>query len=185
MLAHALLDRLVDQYLPAVEELDGTLDALEERALSEPRQDFLPDILLLKRNVQRLRRTTLPQRDVINRIVRGEFPHVVRDESLPYYRDIYDHVVRVEQLVESVRDIADGVLRSYLSAVNNRMNEVMKTFAVITGVFLPLTLIASIYGMNFENMPELEWEYGYFLVLGIMASVGIALAVFFRLRRWW
>jgi magnesium transporter len=185
MMAHALLDRLVDEYLPAVEELDKTLDDLEESALSQPQSDFLSQILLLKRNVQGLRRTIIPQRDVINRIVRGEFPHVIREESLVYFRDIYDHVVRVEQLVESVRDLADGVLSTYLSSVNNRMNEVMKTFAVITGVFLPLTLIASIYGMNFENMPELEWEYGYFIILAVMASVGIGLAVFFRLRKWW
>ena len=183
-LAHALLDALVDDYQPAVDELDETLERLEELVLAQPSSAFLQQILLLKRNVQRLRRTIIPQRDVVNRIARGEFPQVVRPESYLYFRDIYDHVVRVEQLVESVRDLADGVLNSYLSAVNNRMNEVMKTLSVIAGIFLPLTLIASIYGMNFENMPELGWQWGYFGILGAMAALALGLVVFFRLRKW-
>jgi magnesium transporter len=183
-LAHALLDGLVDDYQPAVELIDETLERLEELVLGEPRTAFLQEILLLKRNVQRLRRTIIPQRDVINRIARGEFPRAVREESHVYYRDIYDHVLRVEQLVESVRDLADGVLSTYLSAVNNRMNEVMKTLSVVAGIFLPLTLIASIYGMNFENMPELGWEWGYFAILGAMAVTGTMLVLLFKLRRW-
>ena len=101
-----------------------------------------------------------------------------------YFRDIYDHVVRVEELVESVRDLADGVLNSYLSAINNRMNEVMKTLSVVASILLPLTFIASIYGMNFQHMPELGWRYGYFLALGAMLAVALGLAMFFRLRRW-
>ncbi len=183
-LAHALLDELVDDYQPAVDELDETLERLEELVLARPQTAFLEQILLLKRNVQRLRRTIIPQRDVINRIARGEFPQVVRPESYIYFRDIYDHVLRVEQLVESVRDLADGVLNTYLSAVNNRMNEVMKTLSVVAGIFLPLTLIASIYGMNFDNMPELGWQWGYFGILGAMGALGLSLVLFFRLRRW-
>jgi len=183
-LAHALLDALVDGYQPAVEELDETLERLEELVLAQPRSTFLEEILLLKRNVQRLRRTLIPQRDVVNRIARGEFPQVVRPESHIYFRDVYDHVVRVEELVESVRDLADGVLHTYLSAVNNRMNEVMKTFSVVAAIFLPLTLIASIYGMNFENMPELGWQWGYFGILGAMAAIALGLVIFFRVRRW-
>jgi magnesium transporter len=101
-----------------------------------------------------------------------------------YYRDIYDHVLRVEQLVESVRDLADGVLNTYLSAQNNRMNEVMKTLSVVASILLPLTFVASIYGMNFHNMPELDWRYGYFGALGFMAAIALGLIVFFRFRRW-
>jgi magnesium transporter len=183
-LAHALLDALVDDYQPAVEALDETLSRVEERVLEQPRPALLQDVLLLKRNVQRLRRTIIPQRDVVNRIARGEFPRVVRPESYMYYRDIYDHVVRVEQLVESVRDLGDGVLNTYLSSVNNRMNEVMKTLSVVASVLLPLTFIASIYGMNFDNMPELGWQWGYFAILGVMAAVALGLVVFFRFRRW-
>ncbi len=183
-LAHALLDALVDDYQPAVEQLDETLTSVEERVLEQPQPAVLQEVLLLKRNVQRLRRTIIPQRDVVNRIARGEFPRVVRPESYIYYRDIYDHVVRVEQLTESVRDLADGVLNTYLSAVNNRMNEVMKTLSVVATVLLPLTFIASLYGMNFDNMPELGWQWGYFAILGAMAAIALGLVVFFRLRRW-
>jgi len=182
--AHALLDALVDDYQPAVDELDETLERVEELALAKTQPGILEQILLLKRNVQRLRRTIIPQRDVVNRLARGEFPHVVRPEANIYFRDIYDHVVRVEQLVESVRDLADGVLNTYLSALNNRMNEVMKTLSVIASILLPLTFIASIYGMNFENMPELGWEWGYFGILGAMAAIALGLVFFFRLRRW-
>lgn len=183
-LAHALLDRLVDDYQPAVEALDDVLSTVEELVLDRPEQKLLHELLVLKRNIQRLRRTIIPQRDVVNRFARGEFPQVVRPETYMYYRDIYDHIVRVEQLVESVRDLADGVLSTYLSSVNNRMNDVMKTLSVVATIILPLTFIASIYGMNFENMPELEWKYGYFMVLAAMFGVAVCLVVFFRLRRW-
>jgi magnesium transporter len=183
-LAHALLDMLVDDYQPAVEQLDGALELIEERVLGRPEGDILHDILVLKRDVQRLRRTIIPQRDVVNRVARGEYPAIVRPETHIYFRDIYDHVVRVEQLTESLRELADGSLNTYLSAQNNRMNEVMKTLSVVASVILPLTFIASIYGMNFENMPELEWEYGYFMILAVMAVLGVGLVVFFKLRRW-
>jgi len=183
-LAHALLDQLVDDYQPLVEVLDEALEHVEEQVLAEPHVSFLEEILLLKRNVQRLRRALIPQRDMVNRIARGEFPKVVRPETYMYFRNIYDHVVRVEELVESVRDLADGVLNSYLSAINNRMNEVMKTLSVVASILLPLTFIASIYGMNFQHMPELTWRYGYFLALGAMLAVALGLAMFFRIRRW-
>ena len=183
-LAHALLDALVDAYQPAVDQLDDTLTGVEERVLARPEQSLLQEILLLKHNVQRLRRVILPQRDVVNRISRGEFPNVVRAEMNIYFRDIYDHVVRVAELMESVRDLADGVLNTYLSSVNNRMNEVMKTLSVVATILLPLTFVASIYGMNFEHMPELRWHYGYAFALGIMAAVAAGMVFFFRLRRW-
>jgi magnesium transporter len=183
-LAHALLDALVDAYQPAVDQLDDMLTRVEERVLARPDQSLLQEVLLLKHNVQRLRRTILPQRDVVNRISRGEFPSVIRSEMNIYFRDIYDHVVRVQELMESVRDLADGVLNTYLSSVNNRMNEVMKTLSVVATILLPLTFIASIYGMNFEHMPELTWHFGYFIVLGAMAAVAAGMVAFFRLRRW-
>jgi magnesium transporter len=183
-LAHSLLDGLVDAYQPAVDELDDMLSSVEERVVTKPEQALLQEILLLKHNVQRLRRTIIPQRDVVNRISRGEFPNVVRGEMNIYFRDIYDHVVRVQELMESVRDLADGVLNTYLSAVNNRMNEVMKTLSVVATVLLPLTFVASIYGMNFEHMPELTWYWGYFLSLGAMALIAAGMIAFFRIRRW-
>ena len=183
-LAHELLDGLVDDYQPAVEQLDETLSQVEAIVLVRPEPELLQDILTLKRNVQRLRRMVIPQRDMVNRIARGEFPNIIRPETHVYFRDVYDHISRVEQLVESVRDLADGVLNTYLSALNNRMNEVMKTLSVVASIILPLTLIASIYGMNFHNMPELDWDWAYFAVLGVMALIAAGLVAFFRLRRW-
>jgi magnesium transporter len=183
-LAHSLLDAVVDGFLPEVEALDDILSRLEEEALSRPEAALLQQVLTLKRNLQRLRRTLVPQRDMVNRIARGEFPRIVKPESFMYFRDVYDHIVRVEELAESLRDLSDGIVNIYLGAMNNRMNEVMKTLSVVAAIFLPLTLIASIYGMNFENMPELEWEWGYFWILGTMAAIGLGLVAFFRSRRW-
>jgi magnesium transporter len=183
-LVHALLDGLVDQFQPVVEEMDQVVDALEEAVLANPQQRVLQEILVLKRNAQRLRRTLLPQRDVVNRFARGEFPRLVREETHMYFRDIYDHVVRVEEMVEGLRDMSESVLDTYLSAINNRMNEVMKVLSIVAVVFLPLTLIAGIYGTNFENLPELGWQWGYFGMLGAMAIIALGLIAFFRWRRW-
>jgi magnesium transporter len=183
-LVHALLDGLVDQFQPVVEEMDQVVDALEEAVLANPQQRVLQDVLLLKRNALRLRRALLPQRDVMNRFARGEFPRLVQEETHIYFRDIYDHVVRVEEMVEGLRDLAESVLNTYLSSINNRMNEVMKVLSIVATVILPLTLIAGIYGTNFENLPELGWQWGYFGMLGAMAVITIGLIAFFRWRRW-
>jgi magnesium transporter len=183
-LAHALLDALVDQFQPLVEEMDQVVAGLEEEVLANPQQRVLQEVLLLKRNAQRLRRTLLPQRDVVNRFARNEFPRLVREEMHIYFRDIYDHVVRVEEMVDSLRDLADNVLNIYLSAVNNRMNEVMKVLSIVAAIFLPLTLISGIYGTNFENVPELGWQWGYFGMLSTMALIALGLVAFFRWRKW-
>jgi magnesium transporter len=183
-LIHALLDALVDQFQPVVEEMDQVVDGLEEAVLANPQQRVLQDVLLLKRNALRLRRALLPQRDVVNRFARGEFPRLVGEETHIYFRDIYDHVVRVEEMVESLRDLAESVLNTYLSAINNRMNEVMKVLSIVATIILPLTLIAGIYGTNFENLPELGWQWGYFGMLGAMAIIALGLMAFFRWRKW-
>ena len=183
-LVHALLDALVDQFQPVVEEMDQVVDALEEAVLANPQQRVLQEILLLKRNALRLRRALLPERDVVNRFARGEFPRLVGEETHMYFRDIYDHVVRVEEMVEGLRDLAESVLNTYLSAINNRMNEVMKVLSIVATIILPLTLIAGIYGTNFENLPELGWQWGYFGMLGAMVIIALGLIAFFRWRRW-
>jgi len=183
-LTHALLDGLVDQFQPVVAEMDQAVDALEEAVLTNPQQRLLHDMLLLKRNSQRLRRTLLPQRDAVNRFARGEFPRLVSEETHMYFRDIYDHVVRVEDMVESLRDLTESVLGTYLSAINNRMNEVMKVLSIAATIILPLTLISGIYGTNFENLPELGWQWGYFGMLAAMAVITLGLIAFFRWRRW-
>ena len=183
-LAHALFDLVVDGFHPVVEALDDEVAAAEERVIATPERDLLEEILRLKRNAQRLRRSILPQRDVATRFARGEYPQLIRQEALLYFRDIYDHTVRVEEMIDSVRDLADSALNTYLSSVNNRINEVMKTLAIVTVVFSPLTLIAGIYGTNFENVPEFTWTYGYPAMLIVMLLLALSLIAWFRYRRW-
>lgn len=184
-LTHTILDSLVDLILPVVEAMDEHLDELEVKILDRPDKDLLPQVILLKRNTLRLRRAILPQRDMVNRLSRGEYPLIGR-EALIFYRDIYDHIVRVEEMLEGLRDLADGALNSYLSSVNNRMNEIMKALSVVTVVFLPLTLIASIYGTNLDftpfGLPGLEG--GFIWMLTAMLVLAVALVAHFRHRNW-
>ncbi|HEY7802356.1 MAG TPA: CorA family divalent cation transporter [Dehalococcoidia bacterium] len=147
------------------------------------RREALQDVLRLKRTAQQLKRSILPQRDLVNRFARGEYP-LIHDESLMYFRDIYDHTVRIDEMIETLRDLADSALNTYLSSVNNRTNDVMKTLAVVTVIFLPLTLIAGIYGTNFNNVPEYGWGFGYFAMLGIMLVIALGLVGWFRWRGW-
>lgn len=185
MLAQAILDSLVDRLLPTVEEIDEELDQMEERVLESPDRKVLPQVLLMRRHTMRLRRSILPQRDVVNRLSRGEFPALIRPQSLIFYRDIYDHAVRIEEILDSIRDVADSVLNSYLSAVNNRMNDVMKTLSVVTTIFLPLTLIASIFGTNLDySSLGITITHGFVWMLVSMAVLAGGLILFFRHRGW-
>ncbi len=185
-LLHSLLDALVDEYLPIVDAVDDTLDSLEEAVLRKASTRHLQHILLVKRNALRLRRATTPQRDIMNRLSRGEFPKLISTETSVYYRDVFDHLVRIEYLVEAVRDLADGALNTYLSVVSNRLNEVMKVLTAGATIFLPLTLISGIYGMNFADnqFPGFEETWGFAAVVGFMIAVAVALLAYFRYRRW-
>lgn len=184
-LTHTILDVMVDQILPAAEEMDEKLDDLERDILDSPDKKLLLEVLLLKRNTLRLRRSILPQRDLVNRLSRGEFPKLIRPEALIFYRDVYDHVVRIESLLEGLRDLADSALNSYLSSVNNRMNEVMKALSVVAVIFLPLTLVASIYGTNLDLAPfGLEFRYGFELMIGSMLTLAGVMVAYFRRRGW-
>jgi magnesium transporter len=182
-LTHDLIDALVDNIMPTIEEMDGKNDQLEAEALHEPRRETLMSIMQLKRSILALTRVMLPQREIVNRLSRGEYTLISEGARL-YYRNIYDHLVRIEMLTLGLRDMTESVLNTYLSSVSNRMNEVMKVLTLIATIFIPLTFIAGIYGMNFTNMPELEWRYGYYVILGVMALVGISLAVYFRKKKW-
>jgi magnesium transporter len=184
-LAHALFDEVVDEFHPVVEALEDQVDAIQEIVLDQPQQTVLQEVLQLKRNAQRLKRTILPQRDVANRFARGEYAEFVPAESIMYFRDIYDHTVRVEEMIDTVRDLSENALSTYLSSVNNRINEVMKTLAIVTVVFLPLTLLASVYGTNFETtFPDYGWASGFYLMIVSFAIISVGLLFWFRLRRW-
>ncbi|HEV8574818.1 MAG TPA: magnesium/cobalt transporter CorA [Dehalococcoidia bacterium] len=184
---HGLLDSLVDEYLPIVDTIDDDIDSLEGIILRKPDTALLQHILTAKRNALRLRRATIPQRDIMNRLSRNEFPQLIRPEMSMYYRDVYDHLVRIEYLVEALRDIADGVLNTYLSVTSNRLNEVMKVLTAVGAIFLPGALIAGIYGTNFpENAvwPSYNSEWGFWVVVALIIGVTLGLLAFLRYRNW-
>lgn len=169
--------------MPAIEEMDDKSDQLETEALHEPRRETLMSIMQLKRSILALTRVILPQREIMNGLSLGEYT-LISERAQVYYRNIYDHLVQIEMLTLGLRDLAEGVLSAHLSSVSNRMNEVMKILTLIATIFIPLTFITGIYGMNFATMPELAWRYGYFVVLTVMAAIGVSLVVYFRKRKW-
>ncbi|MFW6103286.1 MAG: magnesium/cobalt transporter CorA [Chloroflexota bacterium] len=182
-LAYSLVDALVDNVLPSIDLLTDISGQVEEEALGLPRQATLEVILRIKRSVRRIHRTMVPQRELLNRLSRGEYA-VVNEKSLFYFRDIYDHLVLIDDLTMSIRDGMDNALSTYLSSVGNRQNETMKVLAMVGAIFLPLTLLAGIYGMNFDYMPELTWRYAYFVVLGVMVSAILGALFVFWHRGW-
>jgi magnesium transporter len=184
-LAHTIFDLIVDDFHPVVELLDERVDTAQEAVLEHPEQQVLQEVLALKRMGLRLKRTILPQRDVANRFARGEYGRLVPPAALFYFRDIYDHTVRLEEMIDNVRDLSDSALNTYLSSVNNRTNEVMKTLAIVAVVFLPLTLVASVYGTNFEDtFPSYGWRPGFYGMWATFVVVVVALVAWFRWRRW-
>jgi magnesium transporter len=181
--AHAILDHLVDSYLPVVDGWDEEVDAVESAVVENPTPEVVQKIFHLKRALQRLRRSALHQREVLRRLSRGEFD-LVTEPALPFYRDVYDHFLRVTDLADSYRDLLSGALDAYLSVVSNRMNEVMKALTLVATVLLPMTFIAGVYGMNFDHMPELHWKYGYAFAWAIMLSIGGGMIFWFKTRKW-
>jgi magnesium transporter len=181
--AHAVIDALVNNIIPAVDQLGERADDIEDILFRSPHPSTLEAILHLKRSSLRLRRAMVPQREVLNRLSRGEFSRI-GDEAAIYYRDIYDAVARLESYIDNLRDRTDTILSTYMSVVANQQNETMKTLSLVAAVFLPLGLLAGIYGMNFEYMPELGFRYGYFVVLGTMITVALSVFWWFWARYW-
>ncbi|HEU4615248.1 MAG TPA: magnesium/cobalt transporter CorA [Kofleriaceae bacterium] len=186
-LAHAILDNAVDRYLPIVDQLNEDIERLELEALRRagtPKgAPVLRRILRLRRMLQDLRRMSIHQREILLRLSRGEFDEIPRD-VVPFFRDVFDHFVRINDELDAFRDLLTSALEAYLSVQNNRMSEVMKTLTLISTVMLPLTFIAGIYGMNFRHMPELDWVGGYPFALGLMATVAIGILLYFRHKGW-
>jgi magnesium transporter len=184
-LLHQIMDQVVDYYSPVLDDFDDRIDKLEDDifTLRRPNNQILSEIMDLKRSVLRLRRISGKQMDILHRMSRGEFV-LIPEEMRPFYRDVYDHLVRVVDLAENYRDLISGSLEAYLSVVSNRLNEIMKVLTIFSAVMLPLTFIAGVYGMNFDNMPELHSRYGYYGVWIIMAAVAVAMLMFFWRRGW-
>jgi len=183
MFAHDIIDALVDNIMPTIDELDEKFSNIECEVVEHPRKETLSSILQLKRSILALNRVMSPQRGIVNNLARGDYSLIGKKAQI-YYSNIYDHLVRIETLTQGLRDLADSALATYLSSVSNRMNEVMKVLTIFASIFIPLTFIAGIYGMNFANMPELHWQYGYFIVWGIIILVGASLVFFFKRRKW-
>ena len=182
-LAYALIDALVDNVMPTIDSMSDIAEGIEEEVIHSPQRSTLEAILKLKRSTLRLHRVMAPQRETLNRLSRGEFP-IISEKAQIFYRDIYDHVVRLEDLNQTLRDRADNALATQLSSVANRQNETMKVLSIVAAIFLPLALVAGIYGMNFENMPELSWQWGYFAVLGFIGAVVVIAMMWFGARKW-
>ena len=182
-LAYALMDAIVDNYFTALEDIGDQIDEVEEEVVEAPTVKTLRTVHTLKRELIYLRRSVWPMREVVNALLRDE-SNLVRDETRIYLRDLYDHTIHVIDTVETMRDIVAGMLEVYLSSVSNKLNQVMKVLTVMSSIFIPLTFVAGVYGMNFKYMPELEWSYGYPAIMLGMFVVAMALLAVFRRKEW-
>jgi magnesium transporter len=188
-LLYSLLDVVIDQGFPVLESFGLQLEYLEEQILDAVGRDTLEKIHTVKRELILLRRLLWPQREVINQLQRGEHA-LIKEDTLIYLRDCYDHTIQVMDLLETYRDMTSSMLDIYLSSVSNRMNDIMRVLTVIATIFIPLTFIVGVYGMNFDrnagswNMPELGWPFGYPLVWLVMIAIVVVMVQFFRRRGW-
>jgi magnesium transporter len=182
-LAYALIDAVVDNYFLILEDVGEDLEVLEDELVASPSIETSHQIHDMKRDMIFLRKSVWPLREVISRLARGE-SEIFEESTAIYLRDVYDHTVQVIDAIETFRDILSGMLDVYLSSISNRMNEVMKVLTIIATIFIPLTLVAGIYGMNFDYMPELRWHWGYPAVLLFMFVTGFLMLLYFRRKGW-
>lgn len=182
-LAYALVDVVVDNYFTVLEKVDEEVEEVEEALLGNPVPETLKSLHALKRDMVYFRRSIWPLREIIGWLTKGGSA-LIRGETVIYLRDVYDHTVQVMDTIESIRDILSGMLDIYLSNMSNRMNEIMKVLTIIATVFIPITFVTSLYGMNFKYMPELEWPFGYPLVLLVLVAMAGAMFAYFRKKGW-
>jgi magnesium transporter len=182
-LAYSLMDAVVDHYYLAIERMGDLIEEVDDRLLENPDPQDMKEIHGLKRGVLSLRKAVWPIREEVGSIVKSEST-LLNLESRIYWRDLYDHCIQIIDLVETLRDILGGMHDTYLSSLSHRMNEVMKVLTIISTIFIPLTFIAGVYGMNFKVMPELEWRDGYYAVWVVMIVIGTSLFLYFRRKHW-
>ncbi|HVF88629.1 MAG TPA: magnesium/cobalt transporter CorA [Blastocatellia bacterium] len=183
LLAYLLIDAIVDDYFPMLDYLSDRMDTLEDQIFEDFQPDAIQEIFRIKKELLFLRRAITPLRDVFNTLLRREQPIFSRD-TLVYFQDVYDHLIRVADSIDTLRDMLSSTMDAYLSVTGNRMNMVMKTLTSISTILMSVTLIAGIYGMNFEHMPELKWKYGYVGALAAMLAIGLGVYFYFRKIRW-
>lgn len=182
-LAYALIDAVVDHYFVILEKIGTVIETLEEDLLAEPTKETMQGIHDLKRELIYLRKQVWPTREVINTVAKGELS-LVQESTGVFFRDVYDHTIQIVDTIESYRDVLSGMLDLYLSTVSNRMNEVMKVLTIMATIFIPITFVAGMYGMNFKYMPELEWKWGYPAVWSLVVGIALGLIVFFKRKKW-
>jgi magnesium transporter len=182
-LAYSLIDLVVDNYFVELERFGEQMESLEDEVVANPTPQTLRDVHLFKNDMIMLRKSLWPLREVIARLERRESP-LISENLANYFRDVYDHTIIAIDTVETYRDILSGMLDIYLSSMSNRLNSIMKVLTIIATIFMPLTFITSLYGMNFKHMPELHWEYGYFMVLGMVVVVAVSMLEYFRRKGW-
>jgi magnesium transporter len=182
-LAYALVDAIVDNYFEVIGSLSDRIEELEERVLTRPDPDLASEIHRLRREASRIRRSIWPLREVLSNLYRGE-TEFIEPETRIYLRDVYDHSVQVVDILEAQRELLGGLMDLYLTGVSNRMNEVMKVLTMIATIFIPLSFLAGLYGMNFDFMPELHFPWAYPTLLLVMAALGGGMLMFFRRRGW-
>lgn len=182
-LAYALIDAIVDNYFMVLEKIGDRIDQLESSLMGGRSQGELSNIQAIKREIISLRKSIWPMREVVNNLLKSE-SSLVAKETKPYLQDLYDHCIQIMDTIEGYRDIIGGMQDLYLSVVNNKMNEIMKVLALISTIFLPMTLVAGIYGMNFADMPELDASWGYPAAMGLMLVIGLSMFVLFKWRNW-
>jgi len=183
-LAYSLLDAIVDNYFIVLEDVGDKIENLQEAVLERPEPETLQAMHQLKREMMFIRKNLWPLRELVSALDKSESDLITEGLS-PYLRDVYEHTFQVIDTVEAWREMLSGALDVYMTSVSNKMNEVMKVLTVIATIFIPLTFIAGIYGMNFEYMPELKWRMGYAGIWCVMLSVGAGMAVFFKRKKWW
>jgi len=181
---HDLLDAIVDDYFTLMDQVVDWVEELEDTIFSRFREGAIQEIFSLKKDLLLLRRVVAPERDVLNVLLRQELP-IFRPADLVYLQDVYDHLVRVTDSVDTYRDLLSSALDSFLSLQSNQLNQLVKLLTLTSIILMSASLIAGIYGMNFANMPELDWRYGYPFALGLMVMIGGGLALYFRAQKWW
>jgi magnesium transporter len=182
-LAYALIDAIVDQYFSILEQIGIQIEAVEEETLSTPTTTVLQRIHAMKREILYLRKQIWPLREVAGAMAKEEST-LIQDGTRIFLRDVHDHAVQIMETIESQRDLLTGLLDLYMTGISNRMNEIMKVLTIIATIFIPITFIAGVYGMNFKHMPELEWTWGYALAWCVMIAVVIVMVTFFRRKKW-
>ncbi len=182
-LLYRLIDVVVDNYFIVTENISEATERLEEKVLKSPDEQTLQEIQRLKKQLINLRKTINPLREAVSILQKGDNP-LIKDTTIRYLRDVYEHIIQVADSIETHRDMLASIMDLYLSGISNKMNQVMKVLTIIATIFIPLTFVAGIYGMNFENMPELHWKYGYFAVWGFMLVVFIFMMIYFKRKKW-